>query len=119
MHVPTLSGIACVTLSFVDTHGHPLQVPAQDCTRLQTLEKCTLPLHPDNFDELTVVGKVHNISVNLGKGTHTHPGLHPGHHIHVFSCSVCLYVNPYFFSINHNAVAMLANVNMLSLLIRV
>lgn len=71
MHFPTFSGIACIALSFVDTHGHPLQVPAQDCTRLQTSEICTLPLHPDHFEELTVVGKVHDISVSLGTGKHT------------------------------------------------
>ncbi|TKS74186.1 KICSTOR complex protein SZT2 [Collichthys lucidus] len=59
-------GIACITLSFVDTHGRPLQVPAQDCAGLQRSENCTIPLHPDNFDELTTVGKVYSINVSSG-----------------------------------------------------
>ncbi|XP_019134530.2 KICSTOR complex protein SZT2 isoform X3 [Larimichthys crocea] len=59
-------GIACITLSFVDTHGRPLQVPAQDCAGLQRSENCTIPLHPDHFDELTTVGKVYSINVSSG-----------------------------------------------------
>ncbi|XP_070764616.1 KICSTOR complex protein SZT2 [Enoplosus armatus] len=56
-------GIACIALSFVDAHGRPLQVPAQDCTTLQRPENCAAPLHPDNFNELTTVGKVYSINV--------------------------------------------------------
>ncbi|XP_076579484.1 SZT2 subunit of KICSTOR complex isoform X5 [Chaetodon auriga] len=57
-------GIACIALSFVDTHGRPLQVPAQDCAGLPRSDNCTIPLHPDNFDELTTVGKVYSINVS-------------------------------------------------------
>ncbi|XP_041790475.1 KICSTOR complex protein SZT2 isoform X2 [Chelmon rostratus] len=57
-------GIACIALSFVDAHGRPLQVPAQDCAGLPRSENCTIPLHPDSFDELTTVGKVYSISVS-------------------------------------------------------
>ncbi|XP_054479500.1 KICSTOR complex protein SZT2 [Anoplopoma fimbria] len=56
-------GIACIALSFVDVQGRPLQVPAQDCASLQRSENCTIPLHPDHFDELTTVGKVDSIDI--------------------------------------------------------
>nr|XP_033478677.1 KICSTOR complex protein SZT2 isoform X2 [Epinephelus lanceolatus] len=59
-------GIACITLSFVDGHGHPLQVPAQDCAAPQKSENCTTPLHPDHFDELTAVDKVDFINSSSG-----------------------------------------------------
>ncbi|XP_034562983.1 KICSTOR complex protein SZT2 [Notolabrus celidotus] len=55
-------GIACITLSFVDAHGHSLQVPAQDCATLLRQENCTVSLNPEHFDELTTVGKVFSIS---------------------------------------------------------
>ncbi|XP_074524267.1 KICSTOR complex protein SZT2 isoform X2 [Halichoeres trimaculatus] len=55
-------GIACIALSFVDAHGHPLQVPAQDCAVLLRPENCTVPLDPEHFDELTTVGKVFSAS---------------------------------------------------------
>ncbi|KAM3619466.1 uncharacterized protein V6R79_008697 [Siganus canaliculatus] len=51
-------GIACIALSFVDTLGRPLQVPAQDCVGLQKSENCSLPFQPENFDELTTVRKM-------------------------------------------------------------
>ncbi|XP_029285400.1 KICSTOR complex protein SZT2 [Cottoperca gobio] len=51
-------GIACITLSFVDAHSRPLQVPVSDCAALQRSENCTIPIHPHQFDELTAVGKV-------------------------------------------------------------
>ncbi|XP_030582788.1 KICSTOR complex protein SZT2 isoform X3 [Archocentrus centrarchus] len=54
-------GIACIALSFVDAHGRPLQVPAQDCPALQKSENCSVPLHPDHFNELTTVIKVESI----------------------------------------------------------
>ncbi|XP_039985270.1 KICSTOR complex protein SZT2 isoform X9 [Xiphias gladius] len=57
-------GIACITLSFVDAHGRPLQVPTQDSTTLQRSENCINPLHPDHFDELTTVVKVDSIAVS-------------------------------------------------------
>ncbi|XP_059197167.1 KICSTOR complex protein SZT2 isoform X2 [Centropristis striata] len=57
-------GIACIALSFVDANGRPLQVPVQDCAALQRSENCTTPLHPDNFDELTAVGKVDSINIS-------------------------------------------------------
>ncbi|XP_034386743.1 KICSTOR complex protein SZT2 isoform X2 [Cyclopterus lumpus] len=56
-------GIACIALSFVDARGRPLQVPAQDCAALQRSENCTIPLHPDHFDELTAVGKAHSVDI--------------------------------------------------------
>ncbi|XP_045905666.1 KICSTOR complex protein SZT2 isoform X11 [Micropterus dolomieu] len=59
-------GIACIALSFVDAHGRPLQVPAQDCATLQRSENCTIPFHPDHFDELTTVCKVYSIDVSSG-----------------------------------------------------
>ncbi|XP_044054476.1 KICSTOR complex protein SZT2 isoform X4 [Siniperca chuatsi] len=57
-------GIACIALSFVDAHGRPLQVPAQDCATLQRSEDCATPLHPDHFDELTAVCKVYSGNVS-------------------------------------------------------
>ncbi|XP_041648166.1 KICSTOR complex protein SZT2 isoform X2 [Cheilinus undulatus] len=51
-------GIACIALSFVDGHGHALQVPAQEVTSLQRSENCTFPLQQEHFDELTTVDKV-------------------------------------------------------------
>ncbi|XP_054872770.1 KICSTOR complex protein SZT2 isoform X6 [Amphiprion ocellaris] len=59
-------GIACIALSFVDAHGRPLQLPAQDCAALQKSENCTIPLDPDHFDELTTVVKVESINVSSG-----------------------------------------------------
>nr|XP_046248822.1 KICSTOR complex protein SZT2 isoform X2 [Scatophagus argus] len=59
-------GIACIALSFVDTHGRPLQVPAQDYTGLPRSENYTIPLHPDHFDELTTVDKVYSVNVSSG-----------------------------------------------------
>ncbi|XP_069574569.1 KICSTOR complex protein SZT2 [Brachyistius frenatus] len=56
-------GIACIALSFVDARGGPLQVPAQDAAALQRSESCSIPLHPDHFDELTTVGKKESVSV--------------------------------------------------------
>ncbi|XP_029004504.1 KICSTOR complex protein SZT2 isoform X3 [Betta splendens] len=51
-------GIACITLSFVDALGLPAQVPAQ------TSQNCTIPLHPDRFNELTTVVKVDLLPVS-------------------------------------------------------
>ncbi|CAN9500871.1 unnamed protein product [Ophioblennius macclurei] len=48
-------GIACVTLSFVDHRGRPLQVSGQDCITSQRWECVATPLHPDHFEELTTV----------------------------------------------------------------
>ncbi|KAG7238253.1 hypothetical protein INR49_031084, partial [Caranx melampygus] len=56
-------GIACITLSFMDAHGHPLQVPAQDCATLQKSEDSATPLQQDHFDELTTVVKVKSTAV--------------------------------------------------------
>ncbi|XP_026201911.1 KICSTOR complex protein SZT2 isoform X2 [Anabas testudineus] len=56
-------GIACIALSFVDAHGHPLQVLPQDYAALQRSRNCTPPLHPDHFDELTSVVKVDSIPI--------------------------------------------------------
>lgn len=67
----TLSGIACITLSFVDAHGRPLPVPAQDCAGLLRSENCSIPLHPDHFDELTTVSKVSPGNVGSSTGKHT------------------------------------------------
>lgn len=63
---PALSGIACITLSFMDAHGHPLQVPAQDCAALQKSEDSVTPLQQDHFDELTTVVKVKSMAVGPG-----------------------------------------------------
>ncbi|XP_026179162.1 KICSTOR complex protein SZT2 isoform X4 [Mastacembelus armatus] len=57
-------GIACIALSFVDSHGHPVQVLPQNCAALQRSENCTTPLHPDHFDDLTTVVKVDSISTS-------------------------------------------------------
>ncbi|XP_070687668.1 KICSTOR complex protein SZT2 [Pempheris klunzingeri] len=57
-------GIACIALSFVDAHGCPLQVPAQDGVATQRSETCSLPLDPDHFVELTTVGKVYSNNVS-------------------------------------------------------
>nr|XP_057930082.1 KICSTOR complex protein SZT2 isoform X1 [Doryrhamphus excisus] len=51
-------GIACITLTFVDASGRPLQVPAQDCGAPQRSENGSVPLHPSQFDQLTSVVKV-------------------------------------------------------------
>ncbi|XP_036969602.1 KICSTOR complex protein SZT2 isoform X3 [Acanthopagrus latus] len=59
-------GIACIALSFVNSQGHPLQVPAQDCTRLQRSENHNIPLHQNQFNELTTVGKVFSTNVRSG-----------------------------------------------------
>ncbi|XP_040895618.1 KICSTOR complex protein SZT2 [Toxotes jaculatrix] len=59
-------GIACITLSFVDVHGRPLQVPPQDCAATQRLDNCISPFHPDHFDELTTVVKVNSVPVGSG-----------------------------------------------------
>ncbi|XP_029987667.1 KICSTOR complex protein SZT2 isoform X2 [Sphaeramia orbicularis] len=56
-------GIACIALSFVDATGRPLQVQPQDCASLHKSNSCSIPLHPDHFDELTTVVKVDSISV--------------------------------------------------------
>lgn len=63
---PALSGIACIALSFVDAHGRPLQVPAQGGAALQKSENCSVPLHPDRFNELTAVVKVESIISGSG-----------------------------------------------------
>jgi hypothetical protein len=52
------SGIACITLSFVDAQGGAVVVPAQDCTALQKQNPFNTPLHPDQFEELTAVFKM-------------------------------------------------------------
>ncbi|XP_061635945.1 KICSTOR complex protein SZT2 isoform X2 [Phyllopteryx taeniolatus] len=49
-------GIACITLTFVDGAGRPLQAPAQECGR-QT-DNCSAPLQPQHFDLLTTVLRV-------------------------------------------------------------
>ena len=69
-HSPALSGIACIALSFVDAHGHPLQGSTQDCTPLQRSENCITPPHIDHFDELTSVVKVDSIFVSSGTSQH-------------------------------------------------
>ncbi|XP_075901818.1 KICSTOR complex protein SZT2 [Nelusetta ayraudi] len=51
-------GIACVTLSFVDAQGRPLQVPAQDSAGPPKSENGSVHLHQDNFDELTSVQRL-------------------------------------------------------------
>ncbi|CAB1417082.1 unnamed protein product, partial [Pleuronectes platessa] len=57
-------GIACIALSFVDAHGHPLQGSTQDCTTLQRSENCITAPHIDHFDELTSVVKVDSIFIS-------------------------------------------------------
>ncbi|KAL6108601.1 szt2 [Pungitius sinensis] len=57
-------GIACITLSFVDIQGRPLQLPVQHCASLQKSENCAAPLRPDHFDELTSVGKVESMDIS-------------------------------------------------------
>ncbi|KAM4548799.1 KICSTOR complex protein SZT2 isoform 3-T3 [Odontesthes bonariensis] len=59
-------GIACIALSYVDSHGRPLQVAAQDCLTQQRSQNCTTPLHPNHFDELTTVVKVETINISSG-----------------------------------------------------
>ncbi|XP_072246292.1 KICSTOR complex protein SZT2 isoform X3 [Leuresthes tenuis] len=59
-------GIACIALSYVDAHGRPLQVAAQDSLTQQRSENCTIPLHPNHFDELTTVLKVETINIGSG-----------------------------------------------------
>lgn len=66
-----LSGIACIALSYVDAHRHPVQVTPQDYAALQRSQNCTTPLHPDYFDELTSVFKVDSIPMSSGT-TSTH-----------------------------------------------
>ncbi|XP_061894627.1 KICSTOR complex protein SZT2-like isoform X3 [Entelurus aequoreus] len=51
-------GIACITLTFVDASGRPLQVPALDSGTLPRSDHCSVPFHPDMFDQLTTVLKV-------------------------------------------------------------
>lgn len=77
-----LSGIACITLSFVDAHGHPLPVPAQDCAGPLRSENCSIPLHPDHFEELTTVSKVS--PGNIGSSTGKHIS-HDLSHTNIFS----------------------------------
>ncbi|XP_068600053.1 KICSTOR complex protein SZT2 [Brachionichthys hirsutus] len=69
-------GVSCITLSFVDSRGRPLQVRGQDY-RLHRAENCSFPLHPDYFDELTTVAKVNTIDVIPG----TEPQLFVQFHI--------------------------------------
>lgn len=86
-----LSGIACITLSFVDAHGRPLPVPAQDCAGLLRSENCSIPLHPDHFDELTTVSKVSSCNIGSSTGKHTSHDFSrtnflvlPSHFIHTY-----------------------------------
>lgn len=52
-------GIACIALSFVDSEGRPLQVPAQDGTSpLKGGDSSAISLDPDQFESLTTVAKV-------------------------------------------------------------
>lgn len=62
------AGIACIALSFVDTHGCPLQGPAQDGA--QRWEMCASPFHPQLFDELTTVSKVTSTNGSSASGNH-------------------------------------------------
>ncbi|XP_062252253.1 KICSTOR complex protein SZT2 isoform X5 [Platichthys flesus] len=57
-------GIACIALSFVDAHGHPLQGSTQDCTTIQRSENCITAPQIDHFDELTSVVKVDSIFIS-------------------------------------------------------
>lgn len=77
-----LSGIACITLSFVDAHGRPLPVLAQDCAGPLRSENCSIPLHPDHFDELTTVSKVSPGNMGSSAGKHTS---HDLSHTNIFS----------------------------------
>lgn len=70
MYSPAFSGIACIALSFVDSQGNPLQVPAQDGTRLQRSEIRNIPLHQNHFNELTTVSKVSSNNLHSSTGKH-------------------------------------------------
>lgn len=59
----------------MDAHGHPLQVPAQDCAALQKSEDCVTPLQQDHFDELTTVVKVKSMAVGPGTDKPLSPAL--------------------------------------------
>ncbi|KAM4739339.1 KICSTOR complex protein SZT2 isoform 2-T2 [Anableps anableps] len=57
-------GIACIALSFVDAQGRPFQVAAQDCPPALKSEPCTIPLHPERFEELTTVIKAEALHIS-------------------------------------------------------
>ncbi|XP_049584680.1 KICSTOR complex protein SZT2 isoform X10 [Syngnathus scovelli] len=57
-------GIACITLTFVDAVGRPLQAPVQDCGR--HTDNCSIPLQPEYFERLTAVLKVKANSAHVG-----------------------------------------------------
>ncbi|XP_073726759.1 KICSTOR complex protein SZT2 [Misgurnus anguillicaudatus] len=60
-------GIACITLSFVDANGCPLQVPAQDGSGLALRgDVSTISLQPDQFEALTTVVKMDSPSQSSG-----------------------------------------------------
>lgn len=59
-----LAGIACITLTFVDATGHPLQTPASDCGK--ETNSCSTPLQPEHFERLTTVLRVKTDSVHDG-----------------------------------------------------
>ncbi|XP_051929765.1 KICSTOR complex protein SZT2 isoform X2 [Hippocampus zosterae] len=57
-------GIACITLTFVDATGHPLQTIASDCGK--ETNSCSTPLQPEHFERLTTVLRVKTDSVHDG-----------------------------------------------------
>ncbi|XP_037530222.1 KICSTOR complex protein SZT2 [Nematolebias whitei] len=56
-------GIACIAFLFVDALSQPVQIAAQDRS-----ENSSLPLHPENFEELTNVVKVEDIETSHDPG---------------------------------------------------
>uniref|UniRef100_A0A3P9Q4X0 SZT2 subunit of KICSTOR complex n=1 Tax=Poecilia reticulata TaxID=8081 RepID=A0A3P9Q4X0_POERE len=56
--------IACIALSFVDAQGCPFRVAAHDCSSILKYEPCSIPLHPEHFEELTTVIKAEAININ-------------------------------------------------------
>ncbi|PWA27293.1 hypothetical protein CCH79_00019484 [Gambusia affinis] len=61
-------GIACIALSFVDAQGCPFRVAAHDCPSILKYEPCSIPLHPEHFEELTTVIKAEAININQSSG---------------------------------------------------
>ncbi|XP_051752383.1 KICSTOR complex protein SZT2-like isoform X3 [Ctenopharyngodon idella] len=60
-------GIACIVLSFVDSKGCALQVPAQDGSGpALRADVSTISLQPDQFEALTTVVKVDSLSQSSG-----------------------------------------------------
>ncbi|XP_027882529.1 KICSTOR complex protein SZT2 isoform X2 [Xiphophorus couchianus] len=57
-------GIACIALSFVDAQGCPFRVASHDCPSILKYEPCSIPLHPEHFEELTTVITAEAININ-------------------------------------------------------